>query len=849
MKADALKRSPSRRPILSLLTEFGRLIETSSDVGCVRRQRHRAENSDSPRNVATDESVSMRERVPVGKSILHGYSVRITDNRRSTTMRTFTLPACARPVLFMLALSLCLPAGAFGQWDWQFPSGQGNDLNDIERIGDVLWVVGSDGTVGRTRSGGIEWTFTYLEPQANLSAIDFVDADHGWIVGDNGTIYRTTNAGAEWTRIESPVASYINDVFFRTAQTGWITTDSCRLFGTTDGGNTWQLLDHPSFVDGDCAGSVSSLKFPEHPERSPALLVNARIGSNSVLGRGFFRSTDDGTSWRNLIEFEESPQSIHSIDIVSSDTMVAACANSSFSILPGSHEFWRTTDGGLSWELVNSEFYQPFVTDLFFLNASHGYATNEDGLFYTLDGGYTWEQIPEVRNLIMRSVEFLTPDVGWVVGRYGATFGTSDGGDTWQSFGSDWRGSPFTRPGNGISSIHFFDELNGIGTRRAPDGICVTSDGGQTWEPVWTENGGDVHGPPGVFERRTIMIPGEGVCMISSDSGMTWTKVELRDPRYEDAETRFWGIAVLSHSEAVAAASTGPEVNLPAIFKTTDGGHTWSAVFDGEGSGRMQDIDAVDDRTVVAVSHGFRVYRTQDGGNLWQEIDLGPARPNSSSVHAWDLEMLPSGRGWIVGDSGWVLKTTDGGLTWNRHDVGEVAQKGYLAVEFLDELNGWLSGYPDAPLRTTDGGATWLRTSSPTLLTADQICAVSPDVAFSVVWSGLLKFNANVSGVAEDPSTPRSYNFRDGGVRDHSFLESVDMAGSVVRLGLRTSGTYRMELYDMIGRLRYRDLARGYHAGETIEFDASRYGLVPGPYLLQVVGRSEAYSVKIVVRE
>ena len=92
---------------------------------------------------------------------------------------------------------------------------------------------------------------------------------------------------------------------------------------------------------------------------------------------------------------------------------------------------------------------------------------------------------------------------------------------------------------------------------------------------------------------------------------------------------------------------------------------------------------------------------------------------------------LDEQRGWIVGEQGLCLATTDGGTTWQRRETGTTAT--LRDIRFNDEKNGWACGEgdPQAPaakghvvmgramlsgtlLKTHDGGQTWEKTWIPT---------------------------------------------------------------------------------------------------------------------------------------
>ncbi len=61
--------------------------------------------------------------------------------------------------------------------------------------------------------------------------------------------------------------------------------------------------------------------------------------------------------------------------------------------------------------------------------------------------------------------------------------------------------------------------------------------------------------------------------------------------------------------------------------------------------------------------------------------------------------------GWIVGQNGAFLSTTDGGASWN--EVSNQYSSNLNKVFFLDSLNGWIVGDYNVILSTTDGGVSW----------------------------------------------------------------------------------------------------------------------------------------------
>jgi len=81
-------------------------------------------------------------------------------------------------------------------------------------------------------------------------------------------------------------------------------------------------------------------------------------------------------------------------------------------------------------------------------------------------------------------------------------------------------------------------------------------------------------------------------------------------------------------------------------------------------------------------------------------IDLGEIRQNLfATCFASPTE------GWMVGELGRVLRTTDGGKTWSRQDAG--TKRPFLAMSCIDTRRAWIAGKEGIVYGTTDGGDTW----------------------------------------------------------------------------------------------------------------------------------------------
>ena len=101
------------------------------------------------------------------------------------------------------------------------------------------------------------------------------------------------------------------------------------------------------------------------------------------------------------------------------------------------------------------------------------------------------------------------------------------------------------------------------------------------------------------------------------------------------------------------------------------------------------------------------VLRTANGGTTWQSSSL----PNAKSSPNRDICFVSSSTGFISGDDG-IWKTTDGGASWTNVSPNSPTISGSTSCWFLDANNGVLGfgGCADSTVTfcsTTDGGTTW----------------------------------------------------------------------------------------------------------------------------------------------
>jgi photosystem II stability/assembly factor-like uncharacterized protein len=293
-----------------------------------------------------------------------------------------------------------------------------------------------------------------------------------------------------------------------------------------------------------------------------------------------------------------------------------------------------------------------------------------------------WQPLPLSTDAMFDDVWFADDHNGWMVGGgwdiAGGIIGrTRDGGQSWQFESGAVPGSH-----HGYGAVQFFDSLSGC--MLGGDGqIFRTIDGGANWREVRDADGygfGDLH----FIDRWHGWAVGQGVVR-TVDGGETWT----------------WAI----RGDAEHGYLSGEGI----FFLDPDRG--WMSGFSS-------------------------LRKTYDGGETWTPVAI-PIEPGVG-VHLRDLCFADAQHGWVVGENGTILATTDGGATWTRQSRGvplptprprQVVRRQngldtlpdfegpppglhLMAVRFLDASRGWTVGFfpwegRSVVLRTVDGGATW----------------------------------------------------------------------------------------------------------------------------------------------
>lgn len=179
------------------------------------------------------------------------------------------------------------------------------------------------------------------------------------------------------------------------------------------------------------------------------------------------------------------------------------------------------------------------------------------------------------------------------------------------------------------------------------------------------------------------------------------------------------------------------------LFSTVDIYSQWVAQTSGT-TVRLRQIKAVNDNVVWACGASGVVLRTINGGTTWEV-----KTPTNSAVTNYSIDALDSLTAWVTGTVGGsadftIWKTTDGGMTWTAQYNNSTGFSD--GIRFFNANDGVCFADPDPwpstkweILVTTNGGNTWTRVPEGNYPPADSAngeygAAGSIDVVGNNVW-------------------------------------------------------------------------------------------------------------------
>ena len=551
---------------------------------------------------------------------------------------------------------------------------------------DTGFVCGQYCTLLRTTDGGESWDETDTLTYGRFMAITFLNNDTGFVVGGN-SILRTNDCGENWITLGPHLSVGYNDVFFLDDMHGWVVGDYNTVIRTQDGGNNWEVMTH----------SVGTPNFFYR-----VMFISPDTGYicgkyGSVFSSALLKKTCDGGDTWTEIHVPGNESRMHGLQVIGGNDLYISIYNN----------IYHTVDNGQNWDLIPIGYPCSYIDKITFLDSLNWKVLSGSKLFFTNDGGLTWDYSEFVISYSMQDMSWPDPSHCYVAGQSGVIMNSADSGQTWSEMSEGFR--PY------FKDVSFINENIGVavGSEGEHGVIYRTDDGGFNWNQAVIDTSS-----PAYYLRGIVMnedgkgwICGWGCILRSVDEGLSWNHI---DPGYH---------YLFKDLEAYQDKYIWAGGNEGKLIRSKDHGNSWEdiSLLITDHIEIISFSDSLNGLLTVTENKksGYTfLYKTNDGGDSWQELphpgDICPVY----SISNPDMKTIYL----TVGYHG-LIKSVDGGNSWIY--IGEISGVMPRYAKFSDPETGIISMGDYFVAHTWDGGESWIidldKSSSPYGLSGSAI--------------------------------------------------------------------------------------------------------------------------------
>jgi photosystem II stability/assembly factor-like uncharacterized protein len=627
--------------------------------------------------------------------------------------------------------------------------------------GGLTWIARNDGIDARSGASGD------AIPVFSLT-IDPNNPETLWagVMGKRG-LYKSTDGGQTWVRKDNGIVDQPN------MEMRGITVDPNNsnvvycggnylvdevtldqrgfIYKSTDGGENWNLLIEPDAL-------VRWIIVD--PTDTNILYASTGIFDRyAVKPTGVLKSLDGGQTWGQINNgFTSLVVAALAMDPEDHLTLIAGTGKASlFADEPNEINggVFITHDGGQNWVQVdpikasgdNSKAFSavafaPSNPKIIYADAGYVFLHSEDG-------GESWESYfvgPDLSSGMLENrgqpialaVNPTDPNEIFMNAYDGGVFVSADGGKTWQDSSKGNAGSQVWGVALDPSEPAFVAAVS-------KNGMHISYDAGSTWHGRISEGG--INNLESVAidpkNRNNILIGRSITADLSRsiDGGFTWERV--LGPLGQDIMYGRRAIHEISFSPSspeIVYVATGIETlsNMgvtrdtpgPGIFKSLDGGATWSVINHGLENTTLN-IMAVavhPQNPEVAylgeINNG--VYKTLDGGSSWTPANNGLQQ---TDIRALAIDPQDPNTVYAGAEFGGVWKSEDGGDSWKNISSGMFPESSVrsLVIDPIHPNNLYAADMQSGVYRSTDSGGTWQQLRSGLKVKAIHGLAISAD--------------------------------------------------------------------------------------------------------------------------
>ncbi len=556
--------------------------------------------------------------------------------------------------------------------------------------------------------------------------------------------------------------------------------------------STWTQLVNGLPRSPENGESIAQVAISPSDER--IMYVSSRVG-------GVFRSDDSGASWRDvatgLVRSGVSP-------MFADMTAIAVSPRDPNVVLAGGSTtgFFRTTDGGAHWQLLNG--FRRIDTLEFVPSGSAFVGDGSGHLFRSDDDGHSWRRVVTAKGGTFSAIGSSGTTI-FAGTNKGALWVSRDGGATFTAIGS---GIP-AEIVQGIALSPDYSKDHTMWISMYNTGVYRSTDSGKSWHASGVGLTTDPQAiAVSVAEFRTITAAknasgktvlfegGFDALFRSNDKGKHWYRVEtLGDyivglavsPNYANDST----IAVASYVKG-AYLSTDAGAN----FSLSDNGigHELSSGNKFAPVKRLHNIvfspDYATDHTIFSATW-TDFLKSTNSGRSWSQIEVDPNAP-TGELRQFVIGIAPDYEHnhtiFLGTRQGEIFRSDDSGAkkTWQRVTNLLERVRSFAFDPSYSKHPVMYAGTVDGIYKSSDAGVTWTKLKG--VVAGETLLAISPGfdndhTIFAGTAGGLLVSNdAGATWTAAPlPSTPVStveaVALSPDFSSDHTLLASVGGVG------------------------------------------------------------------------
>ena len=263
--------------------------------------------------------------------------------------------------------------------------------------------------------------------------------------------------------------------------------------------------------------------------------------------------------------------------------------------------------------------------DVYFLNDNLGWAVNGfyAGAYKTTDGGLSWElkfhEDDISGDYYFRNIEFLDENIGFIGALGSDFFKTTDGGETWSIVTNI---SPSTQAICGINALTGTTTVYACGAYFTPAYIIKSTDSGVTWQYIDMSAHATALVEVLFVNENLGYAAGSdangGIILKTTDGGTNWTSIYNSNIAGEYV----WKLQFIENNVNVIYGSVySIDPNPGQLIKSFDAGLTWTSL-DAPETG-VQALGFVSQTKGWMGGHNTGFFETNNGGLTWTDLNFG----------------------------------------------------------------------------------------------------------------------------------------------------------------------------------------------------------------------------------